>query len=178
MRNVHSKALILLVTEIFSISFLFHQVFLLKAKIMNIWPFICCFFFASARKCWRLLLFQRLFRRKIGALVAFGNDIPTYMQSNEFQRNLPYRTTHPPKWYFNTIVLKFLGIFFSETAWFYGLLDFTVTRPPTIPTSYNAIYTNKMQYNTTGHLLCIPYYTIYLPKRFIYSIWSLILRWP
>ena len=143
MRNVHSKVLILLVTEIFSISFLFHQVFLLKAKIMNIWPFICFLFFASARKCWRLLPFSicvgKKFRRKIGALVAFGNDIPTYMQSKEFRRNLPYKTTLPPKWYFNTIVLKFLGIFFSETAWFYGLLDFTVTRPPTIPTSYNAI---------------------------------------
>lgn len=142
MRNVQSKVLILLVTEIFTISFLFHQVFLLKAKIMNIWPFIC-FFFASARKCWRLLLFSicfgKKFRRKIGALVAFGNNIPTYMQSKEFRRNLPYRTTLPPKWYFNTIVLKFLGIFFSETTWFYGLLDFTVTRPPTIPTSYNAI---------------------------------------
>lgn len=143
MRNVHSKVLILLVTEIFSISFLFHQVFLLKAKIMNIWPFICFLFFASARKCWRLLPFSicvgKKFRRKIGALVAFGNDIPTYMQSKEFRRNLPYKTTLPPKWYFNTIVLKFLGIFFWETTWFYGLLDFTVTRPPRIPTSYNAI---------------------------------------
>ena len=41
--------------------------------------------------------------------------------------DLPHTTISYPKWYFSTTTLKFLGIFFSDSTWFYELLDFTVT---------------------------------------------------
>ena len=61
------------------------------------------------------------------------------------------------------MVLKFSSIFFSDTTWFYGLHDFTVTLLRYINYYTIQYYTNSIQYNT------IP--TVHTP----YNIFTLII---
>ena len=47
-----------------------------------------------------------------------------------FWSDLPHTTNLPPQNdIFSRMILKLFGIFFSDTTWFQGLFDFTVTTP-------------------------------------------------
>ena len=68
----------------------------------------------------------------------------TYMLTRVFWHDLQHTTTPSKKWYFVTMVLTFLDIFFSDNTWFYRFLDLTDTLPTVFVLDYHVYSASKV----------------------------------
>ena len=68
----------------------------------------------------------------------------TYMLTRVFWHDLQHTTTPSKMWYFVTMVLTFLDIFFSDNTWFYRFLDLTDTLPTVFALDYHVYSASKL----------------------------------
>ena len=68
----------------------------------------------------------------------------TYMLTRVFWHDLQHTTTPSKKWYFVTMLLRFLDMFFSDNTWFYRFLDLTDTLPTVFVLDYHVYSASKL----------------------------------